>query len=392
MKTVFPSTLILAALISVTGCASQDTQTKLSGEEAAGFDARKQEILGALSAYSGNYDVSPAAMATAVRGKDGKPVGLLAYDSPVDAVKAGDIAAFIAAMKTTAFKNGETGPFEAVIVSIDQAAAGKTDLALQTIETALQSEDMTIMGGFMNAWFLAMDGQYDEAVDAHRAVSSALPGLTGDLSLAALLETVGREQEALAVYSAITPTVIRAPEHEFDPQSLLYGHVKLVIARQAILLRKMGEVEEAKGLYLRLAEAEPEEAVSFAAALEQIETGRGLDSEPLSVEEAFARSLSDYSLALSYQRLIRSAFVGERVRGFDDTKSAFDQLALIIDPANEDLRLAVVGDLYEETFFDAAIHVIETAPEPTAGLKLAAAQSYLRLEKPAKSRAALDQA
>ena len=63
-------------------------------------------------------------------------------------------------------------------------------------------------------------------------------------------------------------------------------------------------------LQTRLAEAEPEQAASFAAALNQIETGRGIDEEQLEADEAFARSLADYSLALSYQRLIRLMLAG----------------------------------------------------------------------------------
>ena len=386
------SLAILAAALFVSGCASQSAPSNFTDAERAEFDARKQEVLGALSAYSGDYEVSDAAMKTAVRGEDGRPVGLLAYESPVDAVKAGDIAAFIASMQTNSVRDGTPSPFAAVVLSIDAAAAGDYDRALATVKTAVESDDMTIMGGFLEAWYLALNGQSDAAVDAHRAVGASLPGLTGDLSLAAMLEVVGREQEALAVYASITPTKITAPEHEFDPQNLLYGHVKLVVARQAILLRKLGRIEEAKDLYTRLAAAEPEEAVSYQAALEQLETGRGIDDETMTASAAFARSLSDYSLALSYQRLIRSAFVGERVRGFDDTKSVFDQLALINDPGNEDLRLAIVGDLYDETYFDAAIHVATAAPEPTAGLKLAEAQACLRLEQPEKSHAALDEA
>ena len=162
-----------------------------------------------------------------------------------------------------------------------------------------------------------------------------------------------------------------------------------MIARQAILLRQLGEVEEAKRLYTRLAEAEPEQAASFAAALNQIETGRGIDEEQLEADEAFARSLADYSLALSYQRLIRSAFVGERATGFDDTKAAFDQLALLIDPDNEDIRLTAIGDLYEETLFEGALHVARSAPEQTAGLKLAQAQSLVRLGEAEEAREAL---
>ena len=178
---------IILASASLAGCATQTTAQSLSAEDQAALDARKQNVLGALSAYSGDYDVSPAAMATAVLGADGKPVGLLAYASPVDAVKAGDIAAFIASIQTAALREGDSS-FAAVISSIDAAAADDPERALSLVEPAVESDDMSIMGGFLKAWYLAMNGQYDEAVDAHRDVSPSLPGLTGDLSLAALLE------------------------------------------------------------------------------------------------------------------------------------------------------------------------------------------------------------
>ncbi|WP_084395860.1 tetratricopeptide repeat protein [Henriciella aquimarina] len=391
MKLPLMSAAAVVAL-SLASCASQQASSDLSASEEAAVDARKQEVLGALSAYGGVYDVSDAAMATAVLGEDGKPVGLLAYESPVDAIKAGDMAAFIASVKTNASRDGETSPFASIVMSIDAAAAEDPQRAIETLQPALDSDEMSLLGGFLKAWYLAQEGDFDAAIDAHRDVGARLPGLTGDLSLAAMLEVAGREQEALAVYSAITPSEIQAPEHEFDPQTLLYGHVKLVIARQALLLRKVGRIEDAKALYQRLAEAEPEETASYAAAINQIETGRGLDKEPLDVDGAFARSLSDYSLALSYQRLIRSAFIGERLRGFDDTKSAFDQLALLIDPDNSDLRLQIVGELYDETLFEASAHLVEVAPEQTAGLQLALAQSQVRLGNDTQARKTLDKA
>lgn len=391
MKHLLTTALAASALLAG-GCASQTQGDRLSQSDRAELDARKQEVLGALSAYSGVYDVSDAAMATAVLAEDGKPVGLIAYGSPADAIKAGDMAAFIASVRTNASKEDGLSPFGAVVVSIDQAAGGDPAQALETLQPALDSDDMTIMGGFLKSWYLAQQGEFDEAIDAHRSVVGRLPGLSGDLSLAALLEVAGREEEALAVYSANIPSTITAPEHEFDPSTLLHSHVKLVVARSALLLRRLGRMDEAKALYQRLAAAEPEAAASYAAAINQLETGRGLEDDAPNVDQAFARSLSDYSMSLSYQRLIRSAMSGERMRGFDDTKAAFDQLALLIDPDNENLRLGVFGDFYDETMFQTAAHVAETAPERTAGLQLAIAQSYVRLGDNDKARKALEKA
>ncbi|MEE2878392.1 MAG: tetratricopeptide repeat protein [Pseudomonadota bacterium] len=391
MKQLLTSAIALSSLC-IAGCASQVSENNLTPAQQQALDQRKQEVLGTLSAYSGVYDVSPAAMRTAKLDDKGRPVGLLAYDSPIDAVKAGDMAAFIASVQANNRKDGEPAPFAALVMSIDKAAGEDPQAALDALQPALDSDDMTIMAGFLKAWYLAQSGDFDAAVDAHRDVGARLPGLAGDLSLAALLEVAGREEEALAVYSAITPTRIQAPEHEFDPQNLLYSHVRLVVARQALLLRRLDRLDEAKALYERLAEAEPEQRASYAAAINQLETGRGIDTDAPEVDGAFARSLSDYSMSLSYQRLIRSALIGERIRGFDDTKSAFDQLALLIDPDNDDLRLGVVGDLYDETLFEAAAHVAGAGPERTAGLQLAIAQSHVRLGEDEPARSALNKA
>ena len=45
------------------------------------------------------YGVSDSAFALAVRGDDGEPVGIEAYESPLDALKAGDTAAFLLSLR-----------------------------------------------------------------------------------------------------------------------------------------------------------------------------------------------------------------------------------------------------------------------------------------------------
>ena len=59
---------------------------------------------------------------------------------------------------------------------------------------------------------------------------------------------------------------------------------------------------------------------------------------------------------------------------------------------NEDLRLSVISELYEQTFYNAAIHVAAVAPEQTAGLKLSQAQAWVRLGRTDRARRVLNQA
>ncbi len=371
--TVLRSALLGLAAASLAACATAPTEPDYSD-----LSPRQQELVKALASFTGAYDVSEAAMATAILNDDGKPVGLLAYEDPAEAVRAGDTAAFIASIKTGTVKEGGVDGFPAIVLSLDNAAGMDYALALETLEPAIDDDATATMAGFLRAWYLALDGQTDEAITAHRRVTSSMPGLSGDLSLAAMLDAVGRSDEALAVYSSITPSEIVAPEHEFDPQGLVFSHVQLVVSRKALLLRRLGRIEDAQKQYRQLAAAEPEQSTRYAAAIESLATGRGLDDQPISTQSAFARALGDYSLSVAYQRLISGILMGNRQRGYDDTKGAFDQLALIIDPSNEDLRLSVFDAFYDEAMFDAAAHILNSAPEPTTGLKMAEAAVLIR--------------
>ncbi|MEO0548351.1 MAG: hypothetical protein AAFZ91_00415 [Pseudomonadota bacterium] len=380
------------ALLGLSALALGACATPATSPDYSELTPRQRDLMIALASYSGAYDLSDAAMATAVRDERGDPVGLLAYDDPADAIRAGDTAAFISAIKTGAVSKGETSAFAAVVMSLDQAAGFDYARAVGTVAPALEDDDTRTMASFLNAWYLALDGQADEAIRAHRQVSSQLPGLTGDLSLAGMLEALGRNDEALVVYDTMMPTEIVAPDHDFDPQGLVFSHVRLVVARKALLLRKEGRIEEAQAVYQRLADAEPEEAVSYADAIDALATGRGIEDEAATLTSAMARAMVDYSLSLAYQRIFAEALMGNRSRGFDDTKGAFDQLALLIDPANEPLRLNVHDALAEVALYDGALHVLTSAPEPSAQLKMVEASTLLRLKDEERATDALKQA
>lgn len=330
-----------------------------------------------VASVEGDYGVSAAAMATAVRDADGKPVGLGAYEAPIDAIEAGDMAAFIAMVRLAEAVGDAPDGVGGIILAVDRIADEDYAGARTLLENARGSSYTDPIVDYIDAWIYALDGEAEQAISAHRGADNALPGLTAELSLAAMLEAFGRKEEALAVYSAMTPREIEAPEHEFDPKGILFTHVQLVISRKALLLRRMGRIEEAQEAYRRLAEAEPEEAAFYAAAMEALATGRGLDDTPLTTRSAFARSMSDLSLALYQERLIQNALLGRRLRGLDEQRATFDQLALLLDPANENLRELVIDSLYQEAFYDGAAHVALSAPEPTARLQISAAQAFL---------------
>lgn len=362
---------LIAGTLTMSACATPPSlpSLDLSPEDRAAAES----LLRSDSAYS----VSDAAMATAVRGADGTPIGLSAYEVPIDAVKAGDMAAFVAMIRLES--EGDEGPdgLSSVILAMDAIAAGEYSQARAQLEAGRGQGYADSIIHFVEAWIYALDGNIDRAIEAHRDSDDDLPGLTADLSLAAMLEAAGRTEEALAVYSAMTPTRIEAPEHQFDIKGIMFAHVQMVISRRTLLLRQLGRVEEAKDVYRKLAEAEPEQSAFYAAAMESLETGRGLDDESLDMEGAFARAFADLSHALWQQRIIRGALVGQRLRGLDEQRATFDQLALLVDPDNEVLRENVIALLHEEALFTGAAHVAETAPEPTSGLQLAAAQAHL---------------
>lgn len=369
----------LATALLLAGCASVSSR----------------QVPDASASVYADTDLSDAARSTAVMGRDDRPVGIAAYPAPIDAVKAGDMAAFLIMTRGLALEDRESNPLFNAFLAIDRAAANDTAGArviLNLHEPGEKTGSQSQFYAYLDAWFLAMDGPADAALERHRGASSGMPGLTGDLSLAAMLEALGRPDQALAVYESLTPTRIEAPEHQFDPRGLLYSHIKTVISRHALLLQKLDRIDAAKAVYQRLADAEPEEAISYAAALESLETGKNLRNEALTVRAAFAQSLADVSRALQEQRIIRQIMMGGRPNGFDDQRSAFDQVALLIHPEDDDLRTSIVDDFYENALYESAAHVALTGPTPTASLEIAAGQAYLMAGQEAAARSAIDKA
>jgi tetratricopeptide (TPR) repeat protein len=339
--------------------------------------------------------LSPAARSTAVLGADGQPVGVGAYPAPIDAVKAGDMAAFLTMTQELDTEDRNSNPFFNAFLALDRAAAGDTAgarMILDINDDGDAESSQSSLYAYLDSWLLALDGQPDEAIERHRTAAGDMPGLTGDLSLAAMLEALGRPEQALAVYEAMTPTNIEAPEHEFDPKALLYSHVKTVISRHALLLQRLGRIEEAKATYQRLADAEPEEVISYAAALDSLETGKNLNNKALNVRSAFTQSLADVSRAMQEQRIIRKIMMGGRPDGFDDQRSALDQVALLINPEDEGLRTSIADDFYENALYAAAAHVALSGPKPTASLEIAGGQALIMAGQEDAARSAIDRA
>lgn len=321
--------------------------------------------------------LSSAALATAVRNTDGTRA---TYASPIDALKAGDTAGYLSLLAAMPEAERNQDRFNTAYLALDRAAAGDTAGARTLLGiTGEPSADSSVPGFYLwiDAWLTAMDGDLSGAIERHRDVAAGMPGITGDLSLAAMLEAAGRNEEALAVYEAQTPTRIQAPQHEFDPQGIVFAHISTVVVRHALLLQRMGRVQEAQAVYRQLADAEPEQATSYAAAIDSLETGKNLKNQPLTVNSGFALALSDVSYAMQQQRFIQTVMMGGSIDGFDDRRAGFDLVALLIDPANENLRSNIVDALYEEALYAGAAHVALTAPKKTPALEIAAAQALL---------------
>ncbi len=177
----------LTIAIALGGCAS----TQPGGLNAATATAYPQDTL------------SPAARSTAVLGQNGKAVGISAYPAPIDAVKAGDMAAFLVMTQGLDPDDRNSNPFFNAFLALDRAAAGDTAGArsILNIQDEVEgAEAGSNLYAYLDAWFLAMDEQPDEAIERHRSAASGMPGLTGELSLAAMLEAIGRPEQALAVY------------------------------------------------------------------------------------------------------------------------------------------------------------------------------------------------
>ena len=375
--------LAVILTLSATACASVPQLAMPQGVQAQAPEATVLPTAIGLSA---------GAEVTALPGESGKAA---TYAAAEDAIRAGDTAGFLTVLAAMPEDERKSDNFASAFLALDRAAdadftAARTYLGI-TGDEAIEAE----LPGFylwLDAWFIALEGDASGAIERHRDVAGSMPGITADLSLAAMLEAAGRTDEALAVYEALTPINIEAPEHEFDPRSIVFQHVSTVIVRHALLLQRLGRIEEAKAAYEQLAAAEPEQATSYAAAIESLETGKNLDNKPLTFVTGFSQSLSDVATALQQQRYITAALSGQDLSGLDIERASFDLMTLVVDPANEAVRSGVVDALYEEALFDGAAHVALVAPETTPALQISAAQALIMSDRETEARAAISQA
>jgi len=357
-----PSLIALAFLLGTSAC------TSLPSSKAAPSE---------LAAETAGPALSSAALATAIR----QPNGLrVIYATPVEALQAGDTAGYLSLLAAETEEERGDDRFLNAYLAIDRAAAGDMAGARAYLGLTGDAADDFEQPGFylwIDSWLTALEGDLEGAINRHREVAGGMPGITADLSLAAMLEAAGRNEEALAVYDALTPTIIEAPEHEFDPQGIVFAHISTVIVRHALLLQRMGRIEESKLVYQKLADAEPEQATSYAAAIDSLETGKNLENKPLTVQTGFALALSDVSYSMQQQRYIQTVMMGGNIDGFDDKRAAFDLVILLIDPENENVRSGVIDALYSEALYAGAAHVARTAPEASPSLQISAAQALL---------------
>lgn len=338
------------------------------------------------------YDVSEAAMTLAVLGEDGAPIGIDAYDTPHDALKAGDTAAFLATLRDSSAESANNA-WPNLLLAIDAAAGEDFDQADALLGDIDEFASGAPLAPFIGSWVAALSGDEDTAVSDVRSSGRVLPGMVADLSLAGMLEAFGRDDEALAVYASLIPNEIVAPEHSFDVQGLAWTDIKTVIQRKTLLLRRLGRIEEAKATYQLLADAEPERAASYASIIASLDDPDQYDDEPLTLRRAFARTLLDLNAALYVQKLIRAAMVGaDRDFGYDETSASLDQIALVLDPSDEAVRENVINGLYSEALYEGAAHVALTAPEQTAAIKAAAAQTLIKGGEDDAARATLSEA
>lgn len=336
--------------------------------------------------------LSAAAQATAVRDAAGLPA---AYASAEDAIGAGDAAGLLTLLAAMPQDERDLDNFANAYLALDRAADGDFAGARSYLGLTGDPETEADLPGFylwLDAWLIALEGNGEAAIERHRDVAGSMPGITADLSLAALLEAAGRTDEALAVYEALTPSRIEAPEHEFDPRSIVFQHVSTVVVRHALLLQRLGRIDEAKAVYEQLAAAQPEQATSYAAAIESLETGKNLDNKALTFVTGFSQSLSDVATALQQQRYITAALSGRDLGGLDTERAGFDLITLVIDPSNEAVRSGVVDALYEQALYEGAAHVALAAPETTPALQISAAQALIMADHEAEARAAISRA
>lgn len=315
---------------------------------------------------------------TAILDDAGEPLGPDTYDTGLDALKAGNFAAFLAGETLAASEGDAESDLSFIALAIDAYLQGNPKYA-DFFDSISDGSRDSHFADKVKAWLILLDGEENEAIAALSKANGNRISITEELSLAVMLEGMGRTDQALAVYSTLIPNEIETPKNDFDIQNLRLEQYRTIIARQASLFRQLDRIDEAKAAYQILVQADPENAARYKGYIADINSKSPTDSEPLTPVTAMSLAINDMA-AMDYRnRILASNQMGRRLTEFDMRYAIFLQMALMLAPEDENRWLSVANQLTDKRLFDGAAHVLNASKLTTPWVNLTLAETQLKL-------------
>ncbi|HEV7691244.1 MAG TPA: hypothetical protein VGO52_10490, partial [Hyphomonadaceae bacterium] len=329
--------------------------------------ANLQEGAPVLQDANAPQPVTPVSMAA----KATAPVELPkdGYPGANEMLENADMSAFMTRVRTDFSKKENAGAWGYMIID---ALAADDPVTAQTVVNAMAERPPPEMlsANHLRPWVFAAAGRNSEATTEMLKARRILPAaaLLGHRAL--LAEGSGDTAAALAIYEE-TPEALNPPKPEdvaqpdYLARAMAFNSQRLLMLRQAELLRAVNRNPEAVDLLTKLLAASPEDAY-VRTRLDRARSNT--DMRPArTLKQAMALAISDEADIVEERQTLMGMMVGRGGKlPFNHLLSSLRQGALLLDPDNGDIRLGEVGALYTAGKFEPALRIAQIGNPPKA--------------------------
>jgi tetratricopeptide (TPR) repeat protein len=254
-------------------------------------------------------------------------------------------------------------------VFADDFAAGRLEEARTTL-THAPGGLRGSLADMLEPFLLAAEGHGDRGVERVDAGGDNLPAPLPEVERALVFESVGRLEEAAAVYAQMAERLDLTPPGEAEPQnmqeferSLGATRVAHSIYRAALVSHRLGRAEEARRYYNIVLQFAPRSA-DVAANLRRLDAGQPPLEQPLDVKRAAGRWMIFLSEFLTQTESLAALLASrEPAQGLPSTSgAALLQIGLLLAPDASDWRLYAAQQLLDAGGKAGAQRIIDLMP------------------------------
>jgi tetratricopeptide (TPR) repeat protein len=291
------------------------------------------------------------------------------YPGANEMLENADMSAFMARVRTDFSKKENAGAWGYMI--IDAMAADDAAAATTVLNAMAERPPPEMLSAIhLRPWVFAASDRKAEAMVEMGKARRIIPAATLLGHRALLAEGMGDTAGALAVYEEAPdrlnppkPDEVTSPD--YLARAMAFNSQRLLILRQAELLRAVNRNPEAIDLLTKLLAASPDDAY-VRLRLERARANT--DARPArTLKQAMAVAISDEADIVEERQALMGMMMGRGGKmPFNHLLSSLRQSALLLDPDNGDIRLGEVGALYQNGKFEPALRIAQIGNPPKA--------------------------